>query len=167
MTVHHYNDTRSTMTRWYDNDQRHVTAFRLISEAAHSWSYDKNIWSSVLVHSVQLVPVLLQTLQKFHHKCPKPIFKIMVYCIHIQQTLSKNLQTSIILAWMDLISCHGCLQGQPRGQMPLGQAARVIRYKIIYAICSRLWSKFLIILVLLYLWFRVQSCVASYCSTKR
>ena len=22
------------------NDQRHVTAFRLISEAAHSWSYD-------------------------------------------------------------------------------------------------------------------------------
>ena len=36
-----YNDTRSTVTRWsFDNDQRHVTAFRPISEAAHSWPYD-------------------------------------------------------------------------------------------------------------------------------
>jgi len=41
VTVYNYNDTRSTVTRWsYDNDQRHVTAFRPISEAAHSWSCD-------------------------------------------------------------------------------------------------------------------------------
>ena len=32
--VCHYTDKRSR------NDQRHVTAFRPISEAAHSWSYD-------------------------------------------------------------------------------------------------------------------------------
>ena len=36
------NDTRSTVTRWsFDTDQRHVMAFWPISEAAHSWSYDK------------------------------------------------------------------------------------------------------------------------------
>ena len=35
VTVHHYNDTRST-----DNNKRHVMAFRPISEAAHSWPYD-------------------------------------------------------------------------------------------------------------------------------
>jgi len=41
VTVYHYNDTRSTVTRRsFDNDKRHVTAFRPISEAAHSWSYD-------------------------------------------------------------------------------------------------------------------------------
>ena len=42
VTVYHYNDTRSTVTRrWsFDNDKRHVTACRPISEAAHSWSYD-------------------------------------------------------------------------------------------------------------------------------
>jgi len=45
VTVYHYNDTRSTATRWsFDNDQRHVMAFRPISEAAHSWSYDKYLW---------------------------------------------------------------------------------------------------------------------------
>jgi len=44
VTVYHYNDTRSTMTRLsFDNDQRHVTAFRPISEAAHSWSYDNTL----------------------------------------------------------------------------------------------------------------------------
>jgi len=33
---------RLTVKRWtYDNAQRHVTAFRPNSEAAHSWSYDK------------------------------------------------------------------------------------------------------------------------------
>jgi len=37
VTVYHYNDTRSTVTRRsFDNDQLHVTAFRPISEAAHS-----------------------------------------------------------------------------------------------------------------------------------
>ena len=42
MTVYHCNDTRLTVTRWsFDNDERHVTAFRPISEAARSWSYDK------------------------------------------------------------------------------------------------------------------------------
>jgi len=31
----------STVTRWsFDNDQRHVTAFRPISKTAHSWSDD-------------------------------------------------------------------------------------------------------------------------------
>ena len=45
MTVYHSNDTRSTVTRWsFDNDQRHVTAFRPISEVAHSWLYDNQIW---------------------------------------------------------------------------------------------------------------------------
>jgi len=40
---HHVTSHRS-MKRWtYDNSQRHVTAFRSISEAAHSWSYDKLI----------------------------------------------------------------------------------------------------------------------------
>ena len=41
----HYNviimSPRVTVKQWtYDNAQRHVTAFRPISEAAHSWSYD-------------------------------------------------------------------------------------------------------------------------------
>jgi len=47
VTVYYYNDTRSlsTVTRWsFDNDQRNVTAFRLISEAAHSWSNDNTRW---------------------------------------------------------------------------------------------------------------------------
>jgi len=36
------------VTRWsFDNDERHVTAFRPISEAAHSWSYDKLKWQSL------------------------------------------------------------------------------------------------------------------------
>jgi len=36
-----------TVKRWtYDNAQRHVTAFRPISEAAHSWSYDNTFWST-------------------------------------------------------------------------------------------------------------------------
>ena len=44
VTVYHYNDTRSTVTRWlFDNGQRHVTAFRPISEAAHGWSYDNTL----------------------------------------------------------------------------------------------------------------------------
>ena len=45
MTICHYNGTRSTVT-WYcwSYDQRHVTPFRPISEAAHSWSYDNQIW---------------------------------------------------------------------------------------------------------------------------
>ena len=39
--VYHYNDTRSTVTRWsFDNDKRHVGAFPPISEAADSWSHD-------------------------------------------------------------------------------------------------------------------------------
>jgi len=45
VTVYHYNDTRSTVARWsFDNDQRHVTAFRPIRDAAHSWSHDKIGW---------------------------------------------------------------------------------------------------------------------------
>ena len=43
----HYNVTRVTVKLWtYDNAQRHVTAFRPISEAANSWSYDKIFWSA-------------------------------------------------------------------------------------------------------------------------
>jgi len=30
----------------FDNDQRNVTAFRPISEAAHSWSYDKHNYTT-------------------------------------------------------------------------------------------------------------------------
>jgi len=44
VTVCHYNDIRSTVTRIDHSimlNVRHVTAFRPISEAAHSWSYDK------------------------------------------------------------------------------------------------------------------------------
>jgi len=48
VTVYHYNDMhifayrlQFTVTRRsFHNDKRHVTAFRPISEAAHSWSYD-------------------------------------------------------------------------------------------------------------------------------
>jgi len=41
VTVYHYNDTRSTMTRWsFDNDERHVMAFRPVGEAADSLLYD-------------------------------------------------------------------------------------------------------------------------------
>jgi len=36
-----FSERHMTVTRsLFDNDQRHVTAFRPISEAAHSWSYD-------------------------------------------------------------------------------------------------------------------------------
>ena len=34
--------TRSSFDNDFDNDERHVTAFRPISEAAHSWSYDNH-----------------------------------------------------------------------------------------------------------------------------
>jgi len=51
VTVYHYNDTRSTVTRWsFDNDQRNVMAFRTISEAAHSWSYYNIVWQQPMLH---------------------------------------------------------------------------------------------------------------------
>jgi len=34
------NVARGRIIRSFDNDKRHVTAFRPISEAARSWSYD-------------------------------------------------------------------------------------------------------------------------------
>ena len=47
-TVHHCNDTRSTVTHW--SFECHVTAFQPISKAAHRWSYDDSICCcSVLV----------------------------------------------------------------------------------------------------------------------
>jgi len=53
VTSYHYNDTRSTVARWsFHNDQRHVTAFRPISEAAHSRSYDKSHFRSVQPNTV-------------------------------------------------------------------------------------------------------------------
>jgi len=64
VTVYHYNDTRSTVTRWsFDNDRCHVTAFRPISEAAHSWSYDKTY--------IMLIVTNLQSFSLFfmsHHR---------------------------------------------------------------------------------------------------
>jgi len=48
MTVYHYNVTRSTATRWsFSSD--HVTAFRPISEAAHSYSYENDSWRLILL----------------------------------------------------------------------------------------------------------------------
>jgi len=41
VTMCHYNDKRSRDRLSFDNDQRHVSAFRPISEAAHSWSYGR------------------------------------------------------------------------------------------------------------------------------
>jgi len=42
LDVRHWTVWRSTVARWtVDNAQHHVTAFRPISEAARSWSYDK------------------------------------------------------------------------------------------------------------------------------
>ena len=54
--------THVTVKRWtYDNAQRHVTAFRPISEAAHSWSYDNkglsggtHIWCK-LIYDAKLI----------------------------------------------------------------------------------------------------------------
>jgi len=44
-TGSHYNDYRSTVTRWsFDNAERHVIAFWPISEAARCWSCDNQIW---------------------------------------------------------------------------------------------------------------------------
>ena len=44
----YYHDTRSAVTRWsFNNDQRHVTAIRPVSEAAHIWSYDKLYWNAL------------------------------------------------------------------------------------------------------------------------
>ena len=41
--VRHWTVWRPIVTRWtFDNAQRHVTAFRPISEAARSWSCDKD-----------------------------------------------------------------------------------------------------------------------------
>ena len=41
----HYNVTWVTVKRWtYDNAQRHVMAFRPISEAARCWSCDNQMW---------------------------------------------------------------------------------------------------------------------------
>ena len=36
-----FSDRHVTVYHCNDNDQRHVTAFPPIIEAAHSWSYDK------------------------------------------------------------------------------------------------------------------------------
>jgi len=44
-----------TVKRWtYDNAQRHVTAFRPIIEAAHIWSYDRNILAPRRHHGVRV-----------------------------------------------------------------------------------------------------------------
>jgi len=40
----YFNVARTTVLHMFWNDQRHVTAFRLISEAAHSWSNDNTRW---------------------------------------------------------------------------------------------------------------------------
>ena len=56
VTVYHYNDTRSTVTRWsFDNVKRHVTAFRPISEAAHNWSYDRSLCLSILFTCISCI----------------------------------------------------------------------------------------------------------------
>jgi len=47
VTVYHYNDTVDRDALSFDNDQRHVTAFRPISEAAHSRSYDNETCRSI------------------------------------------------------------------------------------------------------------------------
>ena len=53
--VWHYNVTQGDVKRWtHDNARRNVTAFRTISEAAHSWSYDKSCWSYI-ISFIQLV----------------------------------------------------------------------------------------------------------------
>jgi len=55
---------RVTVKRWtYDNAQRHVTAFRPISEAAHSWSYDKLEWPVVACISCIRRPAPLRILR--------------------------------------------------------------------------------------------------------
>jgi len=55
---------RVTVKRWtYDNAQRHVTAFQLISEAAHSWSYDNQIWW----HSVESIALVWHFQPRVHH----------------------------------------------------------------------------------------------------
>ena len=51
---------RVTVKRWtYDNAQRHVTAFRPISEAAHSWSYDdvKCLWSQFFIYDTLMLTI--------------------------------------------------------------------------------------------------------------
>jgi len=48
VTGYHYNDTQLTVMHWsFDNDKRHMTAFRPISEAAHSWTYDNVFWQDI------------------------------------------------------------------------------------------------------------------------
>jgi len=48
----------------FDNDERHVTAFRPISEAAHSWSCDKCRWLQEFSTGWILVPVILSVTWK-------------------------------------------------------------------------------------------------------
>ena len=51
--VHRFTVTGVTVKRWtYDNAQRHVTALRPISEAAHSWLYDKNSCLQALTNGI-------------------------------------------------------------------------------------------------------------------
>ena len=70
VTVCHYNDTRSTMTRWsFHNDQRHMTAFQPISEAAHSSSYDNNEWRKRLSgHACEQLLSACNESEKFMNK---------------------------------------------------------------------------------------------------
>jgi len=58
VTGSHYNDYWSTVTRRsFNTAQRHVTAFRPISEAARSWSCDKSFCPSFVTPQPQTAKV--------------------------------------------------------------------------------------------------------------
>jgi len=62
MTVRYCNIDR------FDNDERHVTAFRPISEAARSWSYDNNqnaVWCHHILKCSVNINVNVNVYQKF------------------------------------------------------------------------------------------------------
>jgi len=93
VTVYHYNDTWLTLTRWsFDNDKRHVTAFRPISEAAHSWSFD-NLSCSLSKRCCPVLTILLKILhgtwqwnaRSFSHSWPV----VLLYC-HAKHNTKKN-----------------------------------------------------------------------------
>ena len=87
VTVYHYNDIRSTVTRWsFNNVQHHVTAFRPISEAAQSWSYDNCLWYLCNAYTCNRHKVT-------HYVCPLIFITNLTYLtfLHLRQSIASSL----------------------------------------------------------------------------
>ena len=93
-------DTRSTVTRWsFDNAQRHVTAFRPISEAADSWSYHNTFFLVSPCRPTRIMNAL----------CIGPLYLWMnewVFNSSTQIQYSKNSKEQNCVDWTERLKEH-------------------------------------------------------------